>query len=246
MAGILHMINAPIGGSSGLSILIDTANVNVADMLLANGWDGISVVHPVVTIAPSARVYSAAAGVPAFSTGVLPSGSSVTLINNNAILGRGGDGGAGGDYAPGGGSGPATGKPGGAGSTGLLALVPMTITNYGVIAGGGGGGGGGAMGPGGGGGAGIGIGYGGRGGTGSGVTGGGAGANSTLDAAGAGNSQWTKGGNGGFYGTAGGNGASSGTGSYPGGAGGAAGAAVVGNSLITWIVPGVYYGILVP
>ena len=240
------MMNAPIGGSSGLSIIVDTANVNVASMLLANGWDGTSIVHPIVTIAEAARVYSAVAGVPAFTTGILPSGSTVTIINNNAILGRGGDGGAGGDYIPGGGSGPAIGKPGGAGSTALQVLVPTTITNYGVIAGGGGGGGGGGMGPGGGGGAGAGIGSGGRGGLGSGTTPGLPGANSTLEAPGAGGYMWTQGGNGGFYGNSGGTGASSPTGSNPGGPGGAAGPAVVGNSLVTWIVPGTTYGILVP
>jgi hypothetical protein len=242
MAGILHMMNAPIGGSSGLAILTDTANVNVANMLTANGWDGISVVHPVVSIGAGARVFSAIAGVPALDTGTLPTGSTVTLINNGAILGRGGDGGAGGDLVPGGGAGPATGKPGGSGSIALKVRVPTTITNNGAIAGGGGGGGGGAMGPGGGGGAGAGLANGGRGGTSSNSSPGLAGANSTLEAPGAGGYMWTQGGNGGFYGSAGGGGASSVTGSYSGGLGGAAGPAVDGDSLVTWSVLGTIYG----
>ena len=35
------MLNAPIGGSSGLAVFVDTANIVVSDMLLANGWDGV-------------------------------------------------------------------------------------------------------------------------------------------------------------------------------------------------------------
>ena len=81
MAGILHMMNAPIGGSSGLALLIDTANVNVANMLLANGWDGVSIIHPILTIGSGARIYSLSTGIPALTSGALPIGSTLTIIS---------------------------------------------------------------------------------------------------------------------------------------------------------------------
>ena len=136
------MLNAPIGGSSGLAVFVDTANIVVSDMLLANGWDGVSIVHPVVAVGTGARVYSTSTLLPAFSSGTLPVGSTLTIINYGALLGRGGNGGGGGDLIPGGGTGTGHGGNGGTGGTALKTSVPTNITNYGAIAGGGGGGGG--------------------------------------------------------------------------------------------------------
>lgn len=240
------MLNAPIGGSSGLAIFVDTANVNVASMLLANGWDGTSVVHPIVFIGQAARVYSNSLSLPAFDTGSLPAGSTCTINNSGAILGKGGTGGA--SARPGG-------LPGTSGGTGIKLRVPTTITNNGVIAGGGGGGGSGGSGsiadpPGardtdggsGGGGAGNGK-------AGAKLPYSNQGADGNLSSPGAGGAGYGNGGaggNGGFYGQAGGNGGNgydvvSGA-TRIGGAGGASGAAVDGDSLVTWSVLGTIYG----
>lgn len=67
-----------------------------------------------------------------FRLGDWPSGFQITLINNGYIVGRGGSGGPGlfsGDGSP--------------GATALYTRHPLTIKNYGIIGGGGGGGGGG-------------------------------------------------------------------------------------------------------
>jgi hypothetical protein len=242
MAGILHSIIAPSGaGFSVILIAVDTANVNIRNILLSQGWNGISVVHPTVVIESTAKVFSASTATPAFDTGTLPAGSSVTLTNRGAILGRGGNGGIG--------TGTPSGSTGGAGGNGGLALkasIAMTITNNGTIGGGGGGGGGGygiiTGSPGGGAGIGGGVG---------GVANPGTlnsstaykGEDSTLIVQGRG---YDIGGgyfsgNGGFYGAAGVSAATLGGGGI-GGAGGAAGAAVNGNAFITWLVTGTRYG----
>lgn len=87
------------------------------------------------------------ASAPAFSTGPLPTGSIVTLTipENAAITGAGGIGGFGGSYVDHGGSTPfMPSTRGSAGGLAIMATVPITIINNGIIAGGGGGGGGGA------------------------------------------------------------------------------------------------------
>jgi hypothetical protein len=241
MAGILHMMNAPIGGSGGLTFFIDTPNINVRNLLLANGWDGVSVVNPIINIAITARIYSTSTAVAALASGTLPAGSTLTIINNGAILGRGGNGGHGNRLFP---ELATAGSPGG---IALLTTVPTTITNLGTIGGGGGGGGGGGDDVGGAGGAGIG---GARGGTSS----YGNAQNSTLEYATGGSNGMPcftpgyhcggRGGNGGLYGQPGSTGV---TGYYNGStragkAGGAAGVAVNGESLITWTVEGFIYG----
>lgn len=234
MAGILHMINAPIGGSSGLAILIDTANVNVANMLLANGWDGISVVHPIVTIEEAAIVYGTSVYVPAFTTGSLPSGSTCVIINKNAILAKGGRGGDAVNRI-----GPES------GGIALQVTVPTTVTNYGTIAGGGGGGGFGGAGanygntaPGSGGGGGCSE---GAGGPGIKSYNGHAATRFVAGGAWAGVNGGGSGGAGGFYGNAGAGGTD---GDKSGGSsGGAAGPAVSGDSLVTWVALGTIYGL---
>lgn len=242
MAGILHAINAPIGGAGGLVYAINAANINVRAELLKNGWDGVSVVHPTVLVLGTAIIYSTSTGIPSFDTGVLPAGSTVTLVNDGVIVGRGGNGGA---------YGRPNGNPGGAGGTALRIQVPTTVTNNSIIGGGGGGGGAGAYGvdngsnnnDGGGGGGGICLGSGGY--SFQGYSGG----TATFTAAGGGGAVYGNsgaGGNGGFYGATGG----SGTSGYDavhaktnsGGAGGAAGLAVSGDSLVTWVVLGTIHG----
>lgn len=92
-----------------------------------------------LTINNGVVVGSTSAGSPALTTGSLPAGSSVTIINNGRIQGKGGKGGNGGTaYAQ-------VGESGQPGGSALEMMVPTTINNVnGQIWGGGGGGGGGA------------------------------------------------------------------------------------------------------
>lgn len=228
-----------------ITLLADTSNYN----LFTAAGSPTDVVDVTITINAGVTVSSASTASYAFDTGIFPAGSSLTLINNGIILGRGGNGGLG-YNAPG--TNPLTGAPtpGAAGGPAFRAQSAISITNNNRIAGGGGGGNGGVGGEfgSGGGGGGIGVSAGGLGVGDNGVGG-------TLTAAGRGGNPggytppsiaWDPDGNaiadGGGYG-----------GSYglPGGraygdtaptTGGAAGAAVVGNSNITWAVTGTRNG----
>jgi hypothetical protein len=118
-----------IGGS-----LVD---VNLRSAAIAAGWDQTRRVIATIT---SGSVLNASSNYGLVINGSFPRG--VTLINNGIIVGRGGVGGKGGD-ARGDLQTAFDGAAGGAGGHGLLAQVPVTIFNNGIIAGGGGGGGGG-------------------------------------------------------------------------------------------------------
>lgn len=177
----------------------------------------------VVTVNPGVIVGSATTGTYAM---LVPSAFSptdtVTIVNNNVIQGRGGNGGAGGPALS-----PAIGAPGGVGGNAIYVNRPTTITNNGTVAGGGGGGGGGgpptnkvAGGPGGGG---------------AGFPGGAP--NGTSAAGGAGIAPG--GGPGGGRGAAGSAGAA---GRGVGGSGGGAGNYIVGNPFTTWPVTGTRQG----
>jgi hypothetical protein len=245
--GATKTYNLVIGGN--------TANYNLRNALISAGYSGSGAFWANVTINSGVYVYSNSTGTAAFDTGTL-SGGFIYITNNGYIVGKGGTGGTG---APGGGGNRGT--VGAAGGLAFLAQASLNFTNNGVIGGGGGGGGGGAAGDGdpsfgsygGGGGGGAGLGSGGPvnldgfvnnygqvsnsqpGGDGglSTAGGGGSGGNS----AGYGNDRWGwSGGSGGGLGSAGGNGAGLGT------SGGAAGAAINGNSYITWITTGTRYG----
>lgn len=253
MTAIQIVTNYPItaGVNTGNFIVVDTPNVNIRAILLANGWNGISIINVIFTIATSATVFSASTGVPALDTGVaLPVGSSLQIINNGTIVGKGGAGGY---------------PNGGAGGIALKAQWPITVTNNGLIGGGGGGGGSGGVGTnssiaavieqdgggGAGGGAGIGAGaasnisglaapinYGAAGKAGDYINGG-AGGRSGGSLAGSGGS----GGSLGNAGQSGGSGYAVAAGaSIPGGVGGAAGAAVSGDANITWSLLGTILG----
>ncbi len=82
-----------------------------------------------VIINSGVRIGSASASLPAFTTGNLPSGSTVTIINNGEIRGAGGNGGY---------HGAPYGQKGG---TAIEILVPTSIENNWLIYSGGGGGG---------------------------------------------------------------------------------------------------------
>lgn len=233
------------------TISANTANYNLRAAAVAAGWNGTTALNATVTINSGVIVYSASTATAAFDTGVtFPAGTSLKIVNNGTILGKGGAGAASATSTPG--------NAGGAGGPALKAQYATSVTNNGRIAGGGGGGGSGAYGnwagtsyaPGGGG-------------IGNGATGGGAGATAgTLTTAGSGGPAqviehdpyygWDNlcgaGGAGGTYGAAGaagtaateGNGARYGT----GGAGGAAGACTVGVANITWVATGTRNGAL--
>lgn len=240
------------------TISSNQTNADLRTLAINAGWNQSSSV--LATIASGVQLSSSATGTPALTiSGSFPGG--VALVNNGVIVGRGGAGGTGGTWL---GTqnqfGPANkGQNGFAGGSGLSVSVAVSITNNGTIAGGGGGGGGGGLGsepcmgdnPGGGGGGGGGFGSAGPAGQVYGMFAfsGGAGGQLSGGAGGAsrpGVPTGGRGGDGGFVGANGGNGA--GAGYFWGNnfsTGGAAGAAVSGNSNITWVATGTRYGSLV-
>jgi hypothetical protein len=227
---------------TALVIAANTSNYNLAQTL-GNPTQALTVT---VTINSGVTVSATYSGQAAFSTGSLPAGSIVKIINNGSILGAGGTGGAGGDSRQ-------NGNSGGNGGTAINLGVSVSIdnTNGSILGGGGGGGGGGGMGnvggPGGSGGAPVGGGprggYGGGGSSGSGSGGGARGEGFDLNSAYGQGSGWGgPGGPGGSYGASGAAGGVGYTydGSYyvvsSGGGGGASGNAVKLNSAtITWL-----------
>ena len=231
-----------------LTITSNTTNYNIYNALNSPA----SPVNVTLTINSGVVVGSTSISSPALTTGNLPAGSEVTIINNGYILGKGGNGG---NY-PGG---QTSGLPGGNGGPGLEITLAASISNNGIIAGGGGGGGGGGgsdcsecyddPGAGGGGGAGYNSGTGGTSpetGTYTGSPGslllGGAGGTVSPHGGSAEYQQAGNGGNGGDLGTGGQNGQNGAT--YPGGTGGNGGAAVVGSNFITWTLQGDVRGTL--
>jgi hypothetical protein len=165
------------GKSSGFALTIasNTNNYNLRSAAVAAGWPGTTDTSVTVTLNPGVYVGSGSTGSYAFDVGSpWPAGSTVTLVNQGTVVGRGGNGGAGGRGFPGQAPTSQITTTGSAGGGGLVTTRATTITNNGKIAGGGGGGGGGGSSThknsiragGGGGGAGIGGGSGGTGGTG--------------------------------------------------------------------------------
>ena len=241
------------GGGSTFSATISSnqQELNLRTWALGAGWDGSSAAT--ITIGSGVYISSNSTSVAALTiNGSWPGG--VSLINNGFIVGMGGAGGAG--------SGGAVGGTGGSGGLALSVSVAVTVTNSGTIGGGGGGGGGGGAyqappeppsvisayyggGGGGGGRTGATNSSGGAGGVGStGGTDGNAGGAGTSGAGGAGG-----GGAGGLAGVggAGGSWGSAGEGGVVAnfdspGAGGAAGAAITGNSNITYNATGTRLG----
>lgn len=197
-------------------------NYNVRSEAIAAGWDGSTPL--IATITNNGVIGSNSTSLYAFDTDSgYPVGSTIALINNSYITGRGGNGA---NYGPNNGS---------SGGPALIARVNISITNNSIIQGGGGGGGAGQYPWGGGGGGG---GYpGGTGGIGGGYDDGQGpnGRNGTLTAGGIG---------GYYYGGAGGKpGASGGSSSTSSvGYGGPPGQAITLNGNISWISTGTIYG----
>lgn len=233
------------GSGSGqwtLTIGANTANINLKTALEALYGSMTGAVAAVVTVSSGVRVYSTSRVNPAMATGTSwPSGSSLKIVNNGMIRGRG----ANGENADG-----STAAPDLVGGTALDLGINVTIdnTSSGIIFGGGGGGGAGGLGikPGGANDAGGGGGGEGDNDSAGGVPSGGAaqsgsGGNATAPGAGgAGDTDGGGGGRGGYWGehgVAGSFGSGSGYGDPPNpGVGGAGGYAVKKNGkTITWI-----------
>lgn len=88
------------------TISSNTNDYNLRNAAIAAGWDQVSVLQATVTINSSIFVGSSSTGTAAFSTGSsFPAGSTLTVINNGYIVGRGGNGGSGGGSGGGGGAG---------------------------------------------------------------------------------------------------------------------------------------------
>ena len=206
------------------TISSDATNYVLRNAAITAGWDGIVPLDAEVTVASGIVLSANSTGQYAFDTGVtFPAGTTLALINNGFVIGMGG---AGGNFA------------GSNGGPALRAQYAISIDSAGgVIGGGGGGGGGGEYAGGGGGRSGRTNAAGGDGGASgtfsSGGSGGYGGASGGTTGPGGAGSEGGGGGGGG-WGASGGN-----TGYYAGGTGGAA---VVGNSYITWINTGTRYG----
>lgn len=237
--------NCSVNTPTLLTISSDTANYNIATAL----GNPTSAKNVILTINSGVKVYSNSTSQPALDTGTLPSGSTVTVINNGTVVGKGGAGGNGGS------NGNPNAVSGGIGGNAINAQLSITVNNTSgnVFGGGGGGGGGGAStyaggvsgagGGGGGGGAGTACGIGGTGGVGDPYNGiAGTAGCSTGGAGGAGGigfgGNGGNGGSGGDYGVSG-NSGQNGTGNSPvglGGTGGTAGQAVkLNGNIITWL-----------
>ena len=210
------------------TISADVTNWVLYSQAIAAGWDGVTPLDAIVTVSSGIVLSANSTSLYGFDTGTgFPAGTTLKLIMPGYVCGMGGAGGA--VYTAGSNGGPA-----------LRAQYAISIDAAGGVIGGGGGGGGGDEGAGGGGGR-------------SGRTnaaGADGGASGTFSSGGSGGGGWGAGaggttgpggkGSGGDGGGGGGWGASGGTaGSYAGGTGGAA---VVGNSYITWINTGTRYG----
>ena len=208
------------------TISADATNWVLYSQAVAAGWDGVVPLDAEVTVGSGIVLSADSTSLYGFDTGTgFPAGTTLKLIMPGYVCGMGGAGGA--VYTAGSNGGPA-----------LRAQYAISIDAAGGVIGGGGGGGGSDEGAGGGGGR-------------SGRTnaaGSPTGASGTFSSGGNGGNSGgaggttgpgddgsgTSGGGGGGWGASGGT-----TGSYVGGTGGAA---VVGNSYITWINTGTRYG----
>ncbi len=244
------------------TISTNQTNLNLRDGAIAAGWNQST--QLIVVIDSGVYVSSNSTGTPGLTvSGSFPGG--VRLTNNGFIVGMGGAGGNGCNVLI---SNTGSGTAGSAGGLALSVSAAISITNNGTIGGGGGGGGGGQgrfasdesttrRAGGGGGGGGRSSTTNSSGGTGGSASGGSPGSNGnpgTSSAAGTGGAGGSlpftpsasagAGGGGGGWGASGSTGANGTQGAVVNGpySGGSAGAAVSGNSNITWVVTGTRLG----
>ncbi len=84
--------SAPVACGDGciqkdLTVSSNRLKYNVHDAAVAAGWDGVAPLNANITISSGVVIYSDNVATPAFSTGALPVGSSVTLNNSGKIYG---------------------------------------------------------------------------------------------------------------------------------------------------------------
>ena len=128
------------------TISSDTTNYNLKSAAIAAGWDQTVALVATITINSSIYVYSTSTGSYSFDTGSsFFVGSTLALINNGVILGKGGDGGQGAFYNSGTDSIVGANRNGTTAGPAFIARYAISVTNNGTIGGGGGGGGGGGL-----------------------------------------------------------------------------------------------------
>jgi hypothetical protein len=116
----------------------NTQNFNLNTALIAAGWNGTDVVEATITVNAGVYVWSDSTASAGMSITTLPANSTVALINNGFIIGKGGNGGPSFGIAS-----TADGRAGLPGGPAISLANNITITNNSYIAGGGGGGAGG-------------------------------------------------------------------------------------------------------
>lgn len=128
----IKKIKNTTGYKTNFNITISTnrANIVLEDLLYRRGWDGKSPVTCTLTISSGVTVYGYTPD-PSLKIGTKLNSSTINIINNGNIIGKGGDGGTfTGAYYLGAGNGEA----------GIYTRANINLINNGLIAGGGGGG----------------------------------------------------------------------------------------------------------
>lgn len=127
-----------------ITISSNELDLNMYSRALGAGWDGSTPINLTITISSGVTVSASSAVEAAVTTRsafqTYPAGSSITLINNGVIAGRGGAGGQGGSVS---GGSVGNGIAGENGGPAVRSRDVLSIFNNGTIGGGGGGGGGG-------------------------------------------------------------------------------------------------------
>ena len=124
------------------TISSNTNDYNLRNAAIAAGWDQVLVLQATVTINSGVFVGSSSTGSAAFQTGSgFPAGSTLSIINNGSIVGRGGNGGSAGasgsttlGSAGGGGAGVVNGSAGSAGNVGGNAAEILENHGHKIIA----------------------------------------------------------------------------------------------------------------
>ena len=112
------------------TITSNTNDYNLRNAAIAGGWNQVSVLQATITINAGVFVGSSSTGSAAFQTGSsFPAGSTLTVINNGSIVGRGGNGGSGGGSGGGGGAGVVNSSGGARGTNTLPANAGSPGTN---------------------------------------------------------------------------------------------------------------------
>lgn len=143
--GPTHSIE--LAGTGGANAVTRVISANAVDVNMATLFGNPTVpANYVLTINAGVQVTASSTASPALTTGVFPAGSTVKIVNNGYIIGRGGNGGVGATVPYNNGSDVnywgAAGAPGGPALD--LKVAAAVDNSNGYVYGGGGGGGGGA------------------------------------------------------------------------------------------------------